>query len=143
MLASSGITQEPHNRNETIKDTLRKVGIDPEVYRLAIVPNAHGKLEQIDLFSYSPRQRVFLDPKSYVKFYLTTRRARHQLIRPNENSISQSSFNKNHPTRLWIHGWDHSQSAIVNVNIINEYIKNGEYNCIVVDWTTGARESPL
>lgn len=77
------------------------------------------------------------DAEDDVSFYLFSRKIwTHQEIEPTQKSFSKSKFNKNHPTRFVVHGW---QSKYTDMLLLKDsYLKQGDVNCIMVDWSLGA-----
>lgn len=118
-------------------NTLREAGIDPRKHRWAIVPDVDGSFMKIDLYSYVPDETTRWT-NAEVEFFLYTRKEKHKNIKPRRDSISRSSFNKDHPTRFTIHGWLGDETSAVNRNVIEQYLLKGDYNCIMVDWTSGS-----
>ncbi|TDG38723.1 hypothetical protein AWZ03_014855 [Drosophila navojoa] len=55
-------------------------------------------------------------------------------ITASSNSIKNSNFNANNPTRFIIHGWLQDGSSDMNTNIRDALLSNGDYNVIVVEW---------
>lgn len=100
-----------------------------------MIPDVNGKMHLTDLHAYSGK-RFFWENE--IEFVLSTRNKRGKVIEMNENSIRRSTFNSNHPTRITIHGWNGDPTSDVNVKVIEEYLKQGDYNCIVVDWSDDA-----
>lgn len=72
-----------------------------------------------------------------VKFYLYSRKLwSNQQLWTNQKSFSKSKFNKNFPTRFVIHGWRNKYTDMLHIK--DAYIKQGDVNCIMVDWSLGA-----
>lgn len=55
----------------------------------------------------------------------------------NAFSLTESNFNKNHPTRFVIHGWNGNRGSGMNRIIRNAYLQIGNFNIVVVDWSAG------
>ncbi|CAO1342054.1 unnamed protein product [Diamesa hyperborea] len=109
-------------------------------HRWALVPTADGHMHLVDL---NPIEVETIEPMfnavSDVFFILYTRSNRNGVrIRMNANEIRASTYNRAHPTRFLIHGWDNDQTATVNVQGIEAYLRRGNFNVIVVDWGVGA-----
>lgn len=56
------------------------------------------------------------------------------------DSIVRSSFNRNNPTRMVIHGWLGSQNSEINRLVRSALFFTGYYNVIFVDWSVGAQD---
>lgn len=111
----------------------------PAKRRWEMIPDSKGKMHLIDLRSYVPTESLFV-AEADMKFVLSTREAKGEVIKLDVDSIKGSSFNRNHPTRITIHGWNGDHTSDVNAKVIEEYLKHGNYNCIMVDWSRGAGE---
>ncbi|XP_075152347.1 phospholipase A1-like [Haematobia irritans] len=59
-------------------------------------------------------------------------------INMDDNSIISSEINASHPTRIIIHGWMSQSRGTFNLDVKNAYLKRGDYNVIVVDWSCNA-----
>lgn len=106
-----------------------------------LVPGPDGKMQRIELSRFVPHRRFIFDLDDDVEFFLSTRKEKGKEIEPKLRSIKRSSFNKNHPTRITIHGWNGDEANKVNTAIVKSYLKQGDYNCIVVDWSSHASKS--
>lgn len=61
----------------------------------------------------------------------------HEEIKPDSlTDVSQTSFNPNRPTRIFIHGFRSKENMIFRYR--DAYLKLGNFNFIAVDWTKGA-----
>ena len=107
-----------------------------------MIPDVEGKMHLTDLHAYVPKEPLFV-AETDIKFVLSTRTAKGEVITLDEDSIKASSFDKNHPTRITIHGWNGDHTSDVNAKVIESYLKHGNYNCIMVDWSRGAGEFTL
>lgn len=108
--------------------------------RFELIPDVNGQLHNVDLFKYVSKERSF-DPLTGVKFVLSTRNVKRVVFQPELDSIKASGFDKNHPTRILIHGWMGDLTSDINGKVVDEYLKNGDYNCISVDWSSGAGDN--
>jgi pancreatic triacylglycerol lipase len=78
-------------------------------------------------------------PNPICNFFLVTREEKQfTAIEMEKTSIQASSFNKNHPTRILIHGWHGGIGSDINRTVIKEYLNFGDFNCIVLDWSAVA-----
>ncbi|XP_043863123.1 phospholipase A1 isoform X2 [Drosophila mojavensis] len=73
-----------------------------------------------------------------VDFYLFTKSnpTEGTNITATNNSIKESNFNANNPTRFIIHGWRQDRLSDMNNKIRDAWLSNGEYNVIVVEWAS-------
>lgn len=108
--------------------------------RWVMIPNTEGRMYIVDLKAYKPAPGPSFVVEKDVKFILSTRTERGKVIKMNVESIEASSFEKNHPTRITIHGWNGDETSGVNEKVTDEYLKKGDFNCIMVDWSRGAGE---
>lgn len=106
-------------------------------HRWAMIPDSKGRMHLTDLRSYVPKESFFV-AESDMKFVLSTRKSKGEVIKLDVESLRASSFDRNHPTRITIHGWNGDHTSDVNARVIEEYLKHGDYNCIMVDWSRGA-----
>ncbi|XP_073822216.1 phospholipase A1-like [Musca autumnalis] len=53
----------------------------------------------------------------------------------NDDSIYSCGLNASHPTRIIIHGWMSQSRGSFNLDVKNAYLKRGDYNVIVADWS--------
>jgi pancreatic triacylglycerol lipase len=108
-------------------------------YRWEIVPDSEGHMHLVDLNAYNAAIEPLFVAEKDMKFVLFTQSVRGgEEITMNVSSLDASSFNKNHPTRLTIHGWNGDETSLVNSAVIQEYLNLGDFNCIMVDWSRGA-----
>lgn len=108
-----------------------------------MIPDIEGNLHLEDMWAYEANHTGWIgfDAEQDMKFFLFTRKQRREQIWKSSDSINESSFNKSHPTRVTIHGWREDENSPINFNVINEYLKLGDFNCIMVDWTEGSGRS--
>ncbi|EDW05462.1 phospholipase A1 VesT1.02 [Drosophila mojavensis] len=105
------------------------------------VPQEDGSFQWIDLDDAEDllakgeaMEGRFLNP---VSFYLYTHSnpTNGEEITTKSSSIASSHFNKDHPTRIVIHGWTQSYEASMNKEITKAWLSRGDYNVIIVDWS--------
>lgn len=106
-----------------------------------MIPDAAGRMHLTDLDKYDASVIPLFVAEKDMRFYLYTRKAWREEIKMDVRSIRASSFNRNHPTRLTIHGWNGDETSAVNSRVIEEYLKLGDFNCIMVDWSQGSGNS--
>lgn len=123
---------------------LRELGhdidIDDPSHRWTMIPDSEGKMHLIDLNPYDVPPEPLFDAEKDVKFILSTRKTKKygEEIKFDLRSIENSSFEINIPTRITIHGWNGDETSFVNSKVTEEYLKRGDFNCIMVDWSRGA-----
>lgn len=73
-----------------------------------------------------------------VNFYLFTKAnpEKANKITNTSESINESNFIHTYPTRFIIHGWLQSYSSSMNKKISDAWLSLGDYNIIVVDWSS-------
>ncbi|BFF93177.1 phospholipase A1 2 [Drosophila madeirensis] len=79
--------------------------------------------------------------KLRMQFYLFKREfpeCGRELDFGSENKWRHSGFNASLPTRLMIHGWMSQSRGSFNRDVKNAYLKRGEYNVIVADWSASS-----
>uniref|UniRef100_T1GPT2 Lipase domain-containing protein n=1 Tax=Megaselia scalaris TaxID=36166 RepID=T1GPT2_MEGSC len=84
---------------------------------------------------------LFKDKRKKVQFFLHTQK---NIIKWQEidmerpETLHRSFFNKNHPTRIFAHGWLSGMPQMQSYEIIDSHLLNGRrenYNIIIVDWS--------
>jgi hypothetical protein len=115
---------------------------DPE-HRWELIPDVEGSMHLVDMSAYNMSMVRLFDAEKDMRFVLTTRIASTEELKFDTASIEASSFNKNHPTRITIHGWNGDLTSFVNTLVTEEYLKYGNFNCITVDWSRGAGQLKL
>lgn len=78
-----------------------------------------------------------LEARQQTKFLLYTTEnpeCPQVLTLDNVNSLRNSNFNSNLPTRIVIHGWNSNTSSPVCQMVRNAYLQKGSFNVITVDW---------
>lgn len=84
----------------------------------------------------------FFVAENDVKFYLFTRlnpNAGQELKFNDVNSIRNSNYDGNKPTRFIIHGWNSDSNTDSVVLITNSYVRSDDVNAVLVDWGVGAQ----
>jgi pancreatic triacylglycerol lipase len=103
----------------------------PVRYRWEVVPDSEGFMHLVDLRSVEDSIEPSYVPETDLVFLLFTRQnpTMGQVIRFNDpQSIENSNFNPNHPTRLTIHGWNGSPRASVNILVTAAFLRAGDFN---------------
>lgn len=119
------------NNEDTINDSnYRWTGFLNLKSRISLTGSKPFKVEVDNLF----------DAETDTKFLLFTRNNPNvsQHINFDLEILRNTNFNKNHPTRFTIHGWNCATNSDVNTRSIEEYLKKGFFNVVVVDWSRGA-----
>lgn len=99
-------------------------------------------VENDDIFHNNVKYRdaLFVPPmsKNDAIFHLFTRKnpKQSQNLKSNDPNFEQSHFNTTLPTRIFIHGFQSNHD--LTQRFADEYLKNGEFNFIAVNWTAGA-----
>lgn len=105
---------------------------------MASIPDINGEFYQINL---TERENAYV--KSFksdyrVDFYVLTRHYSvkdKRLIVGDTYSLESSYFNPKNPTRIIVHGWRANKNSFINQVLSIAYLRKGEYNVIVVDWS--------
>ncbi|XP_003700219.1 phospholipase A1-like [Megachile rotundata] len=95
--------------------------------------------------SFEPNVNVNDLPKR-VLFYLYTKNTKknaEQLHVGDSNSLAKSHFNPKKPTKFVTHGWISSQKSKACTLVRDAFLQNGDYNVIVVDWSSISRRPYL
>lgn len=76
-------------------------------------------------------------PDKDVRFFFYSRKTwSREELHANKKSFQKSKFNKNAPTKITIHGW---QQKHTDLSLIKDaYLRLGDVNCIMIDWSLGA-----
>lgn len=104
-----------------------------------MIPDAAGKMHLVDMYAYAPDpSEPFFSADKDTKFFLYTRGHERVEIKMDVDSLDASGFNRKNPTRIMIHGWNGDETSAVNSKVIRGYLEHGDFNCIMVDWSSGA-----
>ncbi|EDV92800.1 phospholipase A1 VesT1.02 [Drosophila grimshawi] len=105
------------------------------------VPQIDGTSEWIDLKEAEDMlslgdQMEDRSSGNAVDFYLYTSSnpTKGKQIDASDASIRDSHFNKDHPTRFVIHGWNGRSTDSMNTEITKAWLSKGDHNIIVVEW---------
>lgn len=77
-----------------------------------------------------------------VRILLVTREnigASQQLLFRNLDSVRNSPYNPNRPTRVLIHGFLEDDSADIKVETAAELLRYYDFNVLFIDWSEGSR----
>jgi len=84
----------------------------------------------------------FFDAYRDVRMLLITRQNRlnpHQISFRNRQSILNSPYDPNRPTRVLIHGWLEDEGSDINVATAAELLNYYDSNIILIDWSEGSQ----
>lgn len=85
---------------------------------------------------------TYFEPQRDVRFLLRTRSNRAgpaQLLSFNNlASVQQSTYDRNKPLRVLIHGWQEDETSDLKVETSAELLNYNDYNVIFVDWSEGS-----
>lgn len=85
---------------------------------------------------------TYFEAQRDVRFLLRTRSNRAgpaQLLSFNNlASVQQSSYDRNKPLRVLIHGWQEDETSDLKVETSAELLNYNDYNVIFVDWSEGS-----
>ena len=102
----------------------------------------NGKPVEINLNDDDPETEAETkkDLQKRVHFYLYTRqidsRKPQVLLLNNVAALQASDFNPRRQTKIVTHGWMNSLKSKACTSIRDAYLKHGDYNVIVVDWSS-------
>lgn len=83
---------------------------------------------------------TFYNAAEKVKFYLYTRKVpvRTEVLLEDLNSIKSTTFDRTHPLKFIVHGWQNDDKSDAIQYIRKAYLDKGDYNVFSVDWGKGA-----
>ncbi|XP_076392632.1 lipoprotein lipase isoform X2 [Megachile rotundata] len=107
----------------------------PDIY----IEDEHGEIVKIDLSLIgSGRSLVVEDLQDLVNFYLYTNETgtdAERLYINDTEAFNSSHFDLSRPTKVATHGWRSSYNASACTLVRDAYLKHGNYNIIVIDWS--------
>lgn len=83
----------------------------------------------------------FSNPRNRMQFYLFRQASPEcgkEIDFANEHKWRHAGFNSSLPTRIIIHGWMSQSRGSFNRDVKNAYLKHGDYNVIVTDWSSSS-----
>ncbi|XP_076666410.1 pancreatic triacylglycerol lipase-like [Andrena cerasifolii] len=113
-----------------------------EVTTFMHILDDNGKPVEIDLNDDDSETEVETrkNLQKRVLFYLYTRQIdskKPQVLQLNNvATLKASDFNPKRPTKIVTHGWMNSHRSRACTSIRDAYLKHGDYNIIVVDWSS-------
>lgn len=119
--------------------------VEPE-HDYIYIPDDEGNLYLVDLLEkgedltgYDSKDALARRNVDTITFSLFTAEnpTTAQLLVPRSvSSVTESNFLKTRPTRFVTHGWRSSQNSNAVVTVRNAYLAEGDYNVIVIDWSS-------
>ncbi|XP_050342005.1 pancreatic triacylglycerol lipase-like isoform X1 [Nymphalis io] len=105
------------------------------------MPDGEGKPHLVDL--QAPVDEEFLQTRNGARneYWLFTRRNpsnRQVLVNGNANSIRNSNYNGNRPTKVIVHGWNSDGNTEMNPLITSAFLAVADVNVIILDWRSSA-----
>lgn len=102
-------------------------------HRWSLTPDAAGKMHLVDL---NPLENdiavepLFVPANDIVLLVFTRQNPTvgQRIFVNNLASVQNSNFNRNHPTRITVHGWLGSRTDAVNIQSNAAYLQLGNYN---------------
>lgn len=105
-----------------------------------MVPDGDGLMHLVDINENMPAP--LFNAWTDVAIRLVTRTNQNQpplhIFLNNAAQLRNSPFNRNHPTRIVIHGWLNHADSRINHMLSNAYLARGNFNVFIVDWSAGA-----
>ncbi|XP_053684193.1 lipase member H-A-like [Sabethes cyaneus] len=108
------------------------------------LPDKNGEFEVVSRISVveSRKNSSNYDAATYVKFRFYARSNNYQPVEVKFDEIQflpdHHGFNTALPTKILIHGWLGSSESEVGEPLALEFLEQGDYNVLVVDWEEGA-----
>jgi len=98
----------------------------------------------VSFTSFTKSQEISTD-ETLTQYYLWSNpnsNQKQELIFDDFESILASNFDANLPTKVLVHGFGDSGTTSWVIGVKNEFLKQGDYNVISVDWERLAGPSP-
>lgn len=111
--------------------------------RFAMVPDTDGRMFLADLRAEAVEPSFNADNDVFFLLFTRQNPTAGQRIGLDTSAIAGSNFAASRPTRFIVHGWNNNGGSQVNVEITSAYLRQGDYNVIVVDWGAGANTVSL
>jgi pancreatic triacylglycerol lipase len=95
-----------------------------------LVPDAEGRIHLIDLNPIESSVEPLFNPETEIVFILRTlsNLEGERIFWNDMNSVRNSNYNPNNPTRFTVHGWHGSGDASVNWRVAQRLFSLGDYN---------------
>lgn len=113
---------------------------EDEESNLVLVPDEKGNLIAMNVDEVDQSAESFISIPAIVRFELYTRDnpEKPQLLSSTNDSLLDTNYDPNRPTRIFIHGWN-SQGEMTPL-FTDAYFKKGNHNVnwIAVNWRDGS-----
>ncbi|CAH0724689.1 unnamed protein product, partial [Brenthis ino] len=105
------------------------------------MPDGNGNPHLVDL--HAPADEDFLVNRNGARneYWLFTRQnptSRQVLVNGNANSIHNSNYRGNRPTKVVVHGWNSDGNTNMNPLITSAFLAVSDVNVIILDWRSSA-----
>ncbi len=107
-----------------------------------MTPNADGKIHLVDTKPIYAEIEPLFDAMNDINYVLFTRRnptVGQRIDIRDMNSVRNSNWNANNPTRFLIHGWNGDERTGLNIFMRDQFLSRADLNIVVVDWSAGAQ----
>ncbi|CRK86438.1 CLUMA_CG000024, isoform A [Clunio marinus] len=108
--------------------------------KIVEIPDGFGGVKYVNIDEETEISPAY-NPAQDVRFLLFTRRnpTQAQILSFNDmNTVTNSQFMPNRPTKFICHGWQSNANTEVNPITTAAYLAADDVNVIVVDWSVGA-----
>ncbi|CAD7079314.1 unnamed protein product [Hermetia illucens] len=105
----------------------------------AMIPDGSGRLHLTNIKQLEHEASLMPRVETVARFLLYTRKNptnAQELYQADSDGLKKSNFDASRPTRFIIHGFINDGDSEVNVVVRDAYLARGDYNVIVVDWST-------
>ncbi|XP_034831715.1 pancreatic triacylglycerol lipase-like [Maniola hyperantus] len=107
------------------------------------MPDGDGVPHLVDLEAPAVDEELFSETRNGANnaYWLFTRQnptSRQVLVNGNANSIRNSNYRGNRPTKVIAHGWNSGGTSSLNAPITAAFLANADVNVIVLDWSRAA-----
>lgn len=114
--------------------------LDEEWYTIPMANGGAKNMSRLQVVHYlqATREAVSYDESKRTKFILHNHAnpKGKKIYKDDKEGLFAAGFNPKYPTRFTIHGWHGGANSVVNDP--NGFLKAGNFNHIVVDWSAGA-----
>lgn len=100
-------------------------------HRWTLIPDTEGRMHLMDLNPIEVSVEPFFNAETDITFLLTTQRnpiVGQRIFWNDMESVRNSNFNPNNPTRFTVHGWNGDGDASVNWRVAERLFRLGDYN---------------
>jgi len=108
--------------------------------RWSLFSNTNGRMQVVDANPLQVDSEPFFNPSTDIQYHLFTRHnpTTSQRLTSDINTVLNSNWNPNNPTRFIIHGVDSDSNSLVSTLCRDQFLANGDHNVIVIDWSAGS-----